>query len=187
MSLEIPWSDAIGLLQSFEHLHSTRYGFVMARRSLVLATLEAEAIGGATHHLPPIEPPRLRDGPLVARARVRLFTGGTVHSAPLFDRSDLQAGDTIEGPAIIIEATGTNVVEPQWQAQVCPAGHMLLTRIQSRPREPVGTQRDPMLLEVFNNRFMSIAEEMGAVLANTAHSVNIKERLDFSCALFDEV
>ena len=105
---------------------------------------------------------------------------------PVYRRETLRPGDVIAGPAIIAEANATTIVEPQWQAQVTPLDHLLLTRSAPRPpRVAVGTQVDPVMLEIFNNLFMSIAEQMGLTLANTAYSVNIKERLDFSCALFD--
>ena len=131
-------------------------------------------------------PAAVREAHPTEQARVRLFTAGRGHDAPVFARTELCPGDRITGPAIIVEATGTNVVEPGWQAELQPAGHLLLRRVAPRPRLAVGAERDPVLLEVFNNRFQSIAEQMGATLANTAYSVNIKERLDFSCAVFDQ-
>ncbi|MEL7416689.1 MAG: hydantoinase B/oxoprolinase family protein, partial [Pseudomonadota bacterium] len=105
---------------------------------------------------------------------------------PLFDRDLLRPGQRITGPAIIREQTGTNVVEPGWGAEINAHSHLILRRLVPLERaEALGTEADPVMLEVFNNLFMSIAEQMGATLANTAYSVNIKERLDFSCALFD--
>src|SRR3546814_1250188 len=98
--------------------------------------------------------------------------------------SDL--GQKIDGPAIVREATATTVVEPGWQAELTTRGHLVLTRVVPRPKsEAIGTEADPVMLEVFNNLYMSIAEQMGATLANAAYSVNIKERLDFSCAILD--
>jgi 5-oxoprolinase (ATP-hydrolysing) len=115
-----------------------------------------------------------------------MFSGGAWHEAPVYRRDVLLPGDAIAGPAIIAEANATTVIEPQWQAQVTPLNHLALTRSAPRPkREAVGTRAEPVMLEIFNNLFMSIAERMGVTLANTAYSVNIKERLDFSCALFD--
>jgi 5-oxoprolinase (ATP-hydrolysing) len=117
---------------------------------------------------------------------VRLFSGGAPHEAPVYRREQLRPGDMIAGPAIIAEANATTVIEPQWRAQVTPLNHLVLERSVPRPkREAIGTKADPVMLEIFNNLFMAIAEQMGVTLANTAHSVNIKERLDFSCALFD--
>src|SRR6185436_10561354 len=117
---------------------------------------------------------------------VRVFTAGRWWQAPLHRREDLGPGARIEGPAIIAEANATTVVEPDWRAEITALGHLLLQRISPRKRETaIGTSVDPVMLEIFNNLYMSIAEQMGLRLQNTASSVNIKERLDFSCALFD--
>ena len=119
-------------------------------------------------------------------APLPLHLGGRDHAAPLFQRAALRPGEIIRGPAIVSEDGATTLIEPGWQAEVRPGGELVLTRHEPRPaRVALGTDVDPILLEVFNNLFMAIAEQMGVTLANTAHSVNIKERLDFSCALFD--
>ncbi|HZA92667.1 MAG TPA: hydantoinase B/oxoprolinase family protein, partial [Gemmatimonadales bacterium] len=116
----------------------------------------------------------------------RMYSGARWHDAALVVREDLRAGDVIAGPAIIAEKNATTVVEPGWQAEVTNRGHLVMARVKTLPsRVAVGTQVDPIMLEVFNNLFMSIAEQMGVTLQNTAYSVNIKERLDFSCAVFD--
>jgi 5-oxoprolinase (ATP-hydrolysing) len=117
---------------------------------------------------------------------IRMFSGGRWHAAPLYRREHLGPGQRVEGPAIIAEANATTVVEPEWRAEVTPLDHLVLER--AVPRQggvAVGTRVDPVMLEIFNNLYMSIAEQMGLRLQNTAYSVNIKERLDFSCALFD--
>ena len=116
-----------------------------------------------------------------------MWTGGAEHVAPVFDRTGLRAGDRIAGPALIREANATTVIEPGWRAEVTELDHMLLRRVEARPtRVAAGSAKpDPVLLELFNNLFMNVAEQMGAVLQNTSLSVNIKERLDFSCAVFD--
>jgi 5-oxoprolinase (ATP-hydrolysing) len=115
-----------------------------------------------------------------------MFSGGRWHAAPLYRRADTRPGDVLAGPAIIAEQNQTTIVEPGWQAQVTAADHLLLERVAVRPeRRAIGTEVDPVMLEVFSNLFMSIAEQMGLRLQSTAHSVNIKERLDFSCAIFD--
>jgi 5-oxoprolinase (ATP-hydrolysing) len=112
---------------------------------------------------------------------------GVWHAAPVFTREDLRPGDAIAGPAVIAEKNATTVIEPGWQATLTPRDHLTLERIVAIARQhALGTRADPVLLEVFNNLFMAIAEQMGVTLANTAYSVNIKERLDFSCALFDQ-
>ena len=107
-------------------------------------------------------------------------------ATPVIERSDLRPGDRVSGPAIIVEATTTVVVEPGWRAELTARDHLILARVEPLARQAaIGTRSDPVMLEVFNNLFMSIAEQMGVALQNTAYSVNIKERLDFSCALFD--
>jgi 5-oxoprolinase (ATP-hydrolysing) len=117
---------------------------------------------------------------------VRMFTGGRWHATPLFQREDLAIGQKVAGPAIIAEANATTVVEPGWRAEVTRLDHLVLERTVPRDkRVALGTEADPVMLEIFNNLYMSIAEQMGLRLQNTAYSVNIKERLDFSCALFD--
>jgi 5-oxoprolinase (ATP-hydrolysing) len=115
-----------------------------------------------------------------------MFTEGAWRDTLLYERADLLPEDAVTGPAIVAEADATTVVDPGWRAAVGERGHLLLTRVSPRPRTvAVGTEVDPVMLEVFNSLFMAIAEQMGLRLENTAHSVNIKERLDFSCALFD--
>src|SRR5690606_38547956 len=117
-------------------------------------------------------------------ARVRM--AGAEHDAPIHDRASLGPGNRLSGPAIVAEATGTTVIEPGWQAEVTARDHLVLTRVVPLERAAaVGTAVDPVMLEIFNNLFMSIAEQMGSVLENTSYSVNMKERLDFSCAIFD--
>ena len=136
--------------------------------------------------------PRAADQPLEPVDRARMVTARAPHqppeafATPVFERAQLRPGDRIAGPAIIVEATTTVVVEPGWGAELTVRDHLLLSRIEALPqRAAIGTRADPIMLEVFNNLFMSIAEQMGVTLQNTAYSVNMKERLDFSCALFD--
>ena len=161
---------------AFEVAHQARYGFVPANGTLIIELLSSEAVGQAVGKLPVLPSPPAGEG---------AGMGGDA-PYPLFDRAKLSLTDVINGSAIIVESTGTNVVEAGWQARCDALGNLILTRVTSLVRqEAVGTKADPVMLEVFNNLFMSIAEQMGATLANTAHSVNIKERLDFSCAIFD--
>ena len=174
------------MLAQFDSDYRARFSFLMPGRALVVEAVSVEAAGSG-------EPVREAFGVLPAReGRARparqasLFSGGVAHEAPVYRREALRPGDAIAGPAIIAEANATTVIEPQWQAQVTPLNHLVLTRASPRPkREAVGTRAEPVMLEIFNNLFMAIAEQMGVTLANTAYSVNIKERLDFSCALFD--
>ena len=183
-ALEVEGADPGGLATNFEAAHRARFGFVMDRPLVVEAVSVEVAGGGETVAEPEVTvttsaPPKLK-------ARTRIFTANDWHDAAVYDREALLPGHKVDGPAIITEPTGTNVVEPGWRAEMTAKRHLILTRVVPRPqRFAAGTQVDPVLLEVFNNLFMSVAEQMGAVLANTAHSVNIKERLDFSCAVFD--
>jgi 5-oxoprolinase (ATP-hydrolysing) len=173
------------MLQQFETAYRRRYSFLMPNRALVVEAVSVEAIGSSAAPAE-LAPTLKRSGPLMPADTVQMHTGGKVHHTPVFQRAELQAGDPIKGPAIIAEANATTVVEPGWQAEVTKLGHLVLKRIEARPsRVAVGTNVDPVMLEVFNNLYMSIAEQMGLRLENTAYSVNIKERLDFSCALFD--
>ena len=171
---------------AFEAAHKQRFGFVMAGRGMVVEALSVEAMGGAadiedaeTAHHPGAATPEPLD-------TVSMYTGGQNYPAPVYDRLSLSPGAVIDGPAIIVDANATTVVEPGWRAEVTGRDHLLLARVSPRPKSAaIGTDVDPVMLEIFNNLFMSIAEQMGAILANTAYSVNIKERLDFSCAVFD--
>ena len=176
--------NAAGLRAAFEAAHRRRFGFVVADRDLIVEAVSVEAVGGTERPTDSVIPPA--DGPPTPPLRPdRAFMNGAWHDTPVFAREHLRPGQRIPGPAIVSEPTATTVVEPDWQAELHPTGSLLLTR--RRPRQSqaaAGTAADPVLLEVFNNLFMSIAEQMGASLANTASSVNIKERLDFSCALF---
>ena len=195
-ALSVTAGDHDAMATDFAVAHRQRFGFTMPDKGLILESATVEVIGAAGADDPVSQlSPHAGTGSakrLVARpgvpptARVRLHGEGTDLMAPLYRREDLQAGDCIPGPAIICETGGTTLVESGWQAAVTARDDLVLTRHWPRPaRVAVGTAVDPILLEVFNNLFMSIAEQMGVTLANTAHSVNIKERLDFSCALFD--
>jgi 5-oxoprolinase (ATP-hydrolysing) len=182
--LLVAFGDEAAMRAAFDEAHQSRFGFVANERKLVVEALSLEAIGrtGAKAE-EEIEP---ADGDAAPLETVRMRSEGTWAEVPLFDRAALRPGHTVAGPAIIVEATSTNAIEAGWEATLNRFGHLILTR--TRPRaatEAVGTAVDPVMLEVFNNLFMSIAEQMGVTLANTAYSVNIKERLDFSCALFD--
>ncbi|MGF1593606.1 MAG: hydantoinase B/oxoprolinase family protein [Kiloniellaceae bacterium] len=184
--LPIDFGTLDEMQEAFEAAHRQRFGFVAVERKLVVEAVAVEVIG-ATEEVAdperPVEPGATEAAPLT---RVAMYSGGAAQDAPLYDRDALLPGQKIDGPAIIREATATTVVEPGWQAELTRRGHLVLTRVKPRPKtEAVGTEADPVMLEVFNNLYMSIAEQMGATLANTAYSVNIKERLDFSCAIFD--
>ena len=187
--LPIDFAGAAAMTAAFEDLHRQRFGFVMAGRPLIVEAIAAEAIGGSAAADEGAAPePRVEMAPrqAVPAEHVPLCVDGGWQPAPVWDRAVLAAGDAVDGPAIIAEANATTVVEAGWRATVGARGELLLDRPIPRPQAAaIGTAVDPVMLEVFNNLFMSIAEQMGAALANTAQSVNIKERLDFSCAVFD--
>jgi 5-oxoprolinase (ATP-hydrolysing) len=182
--------DANGLKLSkiktaFERAHKARFGFIDRNKSLVLEAVSVEAVGGGARFREAAHKIRRTKLPAPAR-RARLFSGGKWHRALVYLRETLAPGHKVKGPAIIVEPHQTVVVEHGWQAELTAKNHLVLRRIKklTRPRA-IGTRADPVMLEVFNNLFMSIAEQMGVALQNTAYSVNIKERLDFSCAVFD--
>lgn len=184
-SLPVDLAPAASMKTAFTALHRTRYAFTMDK-PLVVEAVSVEAVGSAGPHGPVLVDTGERTGPLTPRATVRMHSGGTPHDTPLHRREDLRPGDTVDGPALLAEADATTVVDTGWRATATDGGHLLLHRVTPRPaRVAAGTDVDPVLLEVFNSLFMAIAEQMGVRLENTAHSVNIKERLDFSCALFD--
>jgi 5-oxoprolinase (ATP-hydrolysing) len=186
-TLSVTFGSVAEMTHRFEHDYLGRYSFLMPGRALVVEAVAVEASAGergsARPH--PNLPPLAGEG-VPAVAQVSMYSDGAYRDTPLYRVECLQSGDRIAGPAIITDANATTVIEPQWQAEVSAQGHLLLTRSVPRTaRAAAGTQVDPVMLEIFNNLFMAIAEQMGVTLANTAYSVNIKERLDFSCALFD--
>ena len=184
-SLPVPLGPAAEMAEEFTAVHRARYAFTMDK-PLVVEAVQVEATGVAGPHEPVAVDVGERPGPLAPYDTVTMHSDGKPRDTPLHRRADLRPGDTVTGPAILAEADATTVVDPGWQATATEQGHLRLTRATPRPaRVAVGTDVDPVLLEVFNNLFMAIAEQMGVRLENTAHSVNIKERLDFSCALFD--
>ncbi len=184
------------MVSIFEDAHLKRFGFNAPERIRLVGTVSAEAIGLTE---------RVEDSTISAATdtsapepldTVSLYSEGQTHQTPIYDRDNLKPGQQVNGPAILVESTATTVLEPGWQGTMTPKGHLILERVVPLPtRIAIGTGHgadgetegaDPILLEIFNNLFMSIAEQMGATLANTAYSVNIKERLDFSCAIFDK-
>lgn len=177
-ALAVDFGDMETIHYAFETAHRQRYGFAMAGKPLVAEAVSVEVIGSTATADDPELAPEPRRAPLRPLA--------TLSGTPVFDRTALRPGDRIDGPAILRETNATTVVEAGWRAEVTNRDHLVMTRVQALPsRVAVGTRVDPVMLEVFNNLFMSIAEQMGVTLENTAYSVNIKERLDFSCALFD--
>ncbi|MEU2236352.1 hydantoinase B/oxoprolinase family protein [Streptomyces vietnamensis] len=184
-SLPVDLAPPDELKTAFTDVHRARYAFTLDR-PLVVEAVTVEAVGTAGPHGPVLVDTGERTGALAPLATVRMHSAGTPHDTPLHRREDLRPGDRVDGPALLAEADATTVVDTGWRATATDDGHLRLHRVVPRPaRVAAGTDVDPVLLEVFNNLFMSIAEQMGVRLENTAQSVNIKERLDFSCALFD--
>ncbi|AZL59873.1 5-oxoprolinase [Tabrizicola piscis] len=180
-SLPVPFGTEAELRAAFAAAHHARFGFSSPERAVLFEMLAAEAEGGGAD-LPLVNVGSQTPHPT---ATLRLWANGW-HGVPLYRREDCGTDTRITGPAVITESTGTVIVEPGWQAQVDGQANLILTRTEAIARPPAaGTKADPVLLEVFNNLFMSVADQMGATLANTAWSVNIKERYDFSCAIFD--
>jgi 5-oxoprolinase (ATP-hydrolysing) len=203
-ALLIPLGGSVAeMVAAFEAAYQRRFSFLMRDKQIVVEAVSTELIGASAVDVE--RPGDTRDGAAAddgtaadaaddgtaagdggAVERVRVFTAGRWRDVSLFRRTDLRPGDAVDGPAIIVEENATTVVEPGWRAGVNELAHLLLTRVVARAETAgVGTEVDPVMLEIFNNLFMSIAEQMGIRLEGTAHSVNIKERLDFSCALFD--
>ena len=168
----------------FAAAHKTRFGFEVPDKALVIDALEVEAIGQAADVVEAAAPTSAKE--VQGQTKAPVFMGGEWVQADFVQRSQMHPGAYADGPAVIVEDLTSIVVEPGWRAEITAHDHVLLTRVIAREaREAIGTAADPVMLEVFNNLYMSIAEQMGAVLENTAASVTIKERLDFSCAVFD--
>ena len=185
-TLEVDDGTLEQIAVAFSHAHRERFGFVLPGRPLVVAAVAVEAVGQAEHTADAGVTLAPRAVPLQPLGEATFFSGDVSHVAPVYDRDTMRSGDLVRGPCIVREAAATTVVESGWQAEMHGRGELVLRRSSPRPRtQAVGTQADPVMLEVFNNLFMAIAEHMGTTLAQTAQSVNIKERLDFSCAVFD--
>jgi 5-oxoprolinase (ATP-hydrolysing) len=173
-------------LKDFQTSHKAQFGFIYPEKPVVIeaAEVEGEDSKAALNQTP--QEARRSTTSFTADESCQIFSSGAWANAAIARRENLSPGDTVKGPALIIEPHQTVVVEQGWQAQITTLNDVLLTRHEAKRRaEAIGTHADPIMLEVFNNLFMSIAEQMGVTLQNTAYSVNIKERLDFSCAVFD--
>jgi 5-oxoprolinase (ATP-hydrolysing) len=180
--LAIPFADPAAMIEAFHAQHRTRFGFSDPGRALICAALETETVEGGG------EPEALADlSSTWAESfdQRDVFLDGEWRQTPLYRREEMAAGQRVDGPALIVEAGSTLVLEPGWQAELTPRGDLLLSAGAMANRRPDPAKPDPAWLSLFNRRFMSIAEDMGRTLQNTARSVNIRERLDFSCALFD--
>jgi 5-oxoprolinase (ATP-hydrolysing) len=185
-ALVVLFGDIETMKAQFESAYKRRFSFLMPSKALVVEAVSVEALGRSDAPPEVQAAPLQRGGAPAPIETVRMFGANTWRDTGIYERAAIGPGDVIKGPAIIAENNATTVVEPGWQAQVTPYNHLVLTRIEALPeRRAIGTTADPVMLEIFNNLFMSIAEQMGLRLQNTAYSVNIKERLDFSCAIFD--
>ncbi|RUX93389.1 hydantoinase B/oxoprolinase family protein [Mesorhizobium sp. M7D.F.Ca.US.004.01.2.1] len=171
--------------RDFEIAHKAQFGFVYDDKPMIVETVGVEGTdtGGTGRD----ETESQTEDLAVSSSQTReIFTEGEWRASGIFRREALKPGNRVAGPALIIEPNQTIAIEPGWQAEITARNHVLLRRVEKKRRQAaLGTEADPVMLEVFNNLFMSIAEQMGVTLQNTAYSVNIKERLDFSCAVFD--
>jgi len=182
--IPVDFGSAEEVRARFEDAHRAQFGFIYDDKPLIAEQVEVEAVGGGADIGEEDEPAEAHD--VAASETTRFFSGGEWHEAGIVQREKLSPGARLKGPALIVEDHQTIVLEPGWSAEITPKDHILLTRTEALQRDhAIGTEADPVLLEIFNNLFMSIAEQMGVTLQNTAYSVNIKERLDFSCAVFD--
>lgn len=186
-ALVVPFGTISEIQLAFENAYRQQFAFLMLERNLIVEAVSAEAVGAGDA---PTEKSYavIEEAEAPSTTTVRMFSGGRYCETRLIIREDTKAGHIITGPAIIAEKSATTVIEPGWVARVTALNHLALERVKPREkRKAIGTTVDPVMLEVFNNLFMNIAEQMGLQLRNTSYSVNIKERLDFSCALFDAV
>jgi len=184
--LGVAFGPLRSMLKEFTDVHRQRFGFTMPDRACIVESVHAELIGSTQS--PSFEAEPVHDSIIEPEPRAEhpVYFTGSPENTPFYLRGDIGPGCLIRGPAVIVESTGTVAVDPGWEARVTDTGSMVLTRSDiPGEQESIGTEADPVMLEVFNSLFRNIAEEMGVVLANTATSVNIKERLDFSCAVFD--
>ncbi len=182
-SLLVPFATKIVMREAFEVAHRKQFGFMTPGKAIIIEALTVETTGGGAQAHEPDFPCQTTTPTAIDQTRT--FAGGKWHDTPIYQRENLQPGQKVSGPALIIEAHNTTIIEDGWQAELSAKKHLILTRIIELQRNhAIGTTADPVMLEVFNNLFMSIAEQMGVTLEKTALSVNIKERLDFSCAVF---
>ncbi|WP_428610486.1 hydantoinase B/oxoprolinase family protein [Sedimenticola sp.] len=185
-ALLVAFDELSEIQRGFEQAHQQRFGFISPEKPLIVEAIQVEVIGAGEH-------PALVTEKIAAESALQALSvhptvmDGMARETPFYARETLPTDHPVQGPAVVIEQTGTIVVEPGWQATLTRDNNIVLERYLPLPeRVAIGTQVDPVMLEIFNNLFMSIAEQMGMVLENTAASVNIKERLDFSCAVFDQ-
>ena len=195
-ALPVPLGGAAEMVTSFEQAYRQHFSFLMRDKTILVEAVSVECAaasavqagqppnGTQAPNAAPQDQPA-RPGQSATGATVAMYAAGRWANAPLVRRRDMRPGQWLEGPALIVEDFATTVIEPGWQAERTRLGDLLLSRVAAQEQRLAGTAVDPVMLEIFNNLFMSVAEQMGVRLRSTAHSVNIKERLDFSCAIFD--
>ncbi|WP_293159628.1 hydantoinase B/oxoprolinase family protein [Okeania sp. SIO2C9] len=193
-TLIIDFAENISIMKSeFETAHQQRYGFIMAEKSLIIEAVSLELIQQMETPEETEKYPTQKTA-ITPITTTKIYTSGKWQDTPIYLRENLQPGTKINSPALIIEKTGTNIIEPGWQAELTLKNHLVLTKIKTteksldpttKSQTKIPTSADPVMLEIFNNLFRAIAEQMGITLQKTGSSVNIKERLDFSCAIFD--
>ena len=184
-NLEIKFDTPENMRKSFEQEHKKRFGFFVEDREIFIEMLTVEAVGKKTENYDFLNPntSTKKANPIAYK---KMYVNSSEINTPIYKRDELIIGQNILGPAIIVEATGTNIIDDGWSGTLDKYYNLILSRVEEKKlQKGIGTSVDVVMLEVFNNLFMNIAEQMGATLANTAYSVNIKERLDFSCALFN--
>ena len=184
-NLEIKFDTPENMRKSFEQEHKKRFGFFVEDREIFIEMLTVEAVGKKTESYDFLNPntSTTKANPIAFK---KMYVNGSEINTPIYKRDELIIGQNILGPAIIVETTGTNIIDDGWSGTLDKHYNLILSRVEEKKlQKGIGTSVDVVMLEVFNNLFMNIAEQMGATLANTAYSVNIKERLDFSCALFN--
>ena len=185
-NLEIKFDTPKNMRKSFEQEHKKRFGFFVEEREIFIEMLTVEAIGKKSENYDFLNPNKSTHKATPV-AFNKMYINNSEITTPIFKREELHIGQSISGPAIIAETTGTNIIDDGWSGKIDKFHNLILYRVKEKKRHKgIGTSVDVVMLEVFNNLFMNIAEQMGATLANTAYSVNIKERLDFSCALFNK-
>lgn len=185
-ALMIDFGSESEIKSQFEREHQKQFGFIAPEKTLMIEAVSVELIVSHGDTLDEPDLPLSKDAVPIQMESLSVFMAGIFRTTPVYSRDILKPGHQLKGPAIIIESISTIIVEPGWQATVTGKNHLILERVEALSSQcAVGTVADPVMLEIFNNLFMSIAEQMGVTLQNTAYSANIKERLDFSCAIFD--
>ena len=182
-SLAVKFENVEGMKLCFENTHRARFGFISPEKLVIIESIQAEvSCQSEQFESNIIIPNKIKTKTLTTQD---VFINGKLEETIFYNRDEIKPNEKLSGPAVIIEPTSTIIVEPGWEATLKESNDLILTRTQKIKRaSAIGTSVDPIMLEIFNNLFMNVAEQMGMVLENTASSVNIKERLDFSCALF---